>query len=93
MMQVVCAWCSVELGWRQGGEAGHVSHGICKPCAQRVRVDRRMTAAQKVTAAVVFVLLLLVYGVAGECDRRDEEAYAKVRGEIMASAPSWAVTR
>ena len=93
MMRVVCVWCKEELGWRQGPE-GQVTHGICKPCQARVcHEQRRLSSQQKALAAIGFALLLLLYGVAGECDRRDAEDYAKVRGEISRTAPSWAVTR
>ena len=37
-MKVVCAWCKKELGEKEGKG---VSHGICKPCKERLLEIRR----------------------------------------------------
>jgi hypothetical protein len=90
MMTVVCAWCKADLGFREG-PAGEVSHGICKPCQERQLAMVRRPFSVMV-GALVFVLLLLAYGVAGESDRRDAEMYAQLQQELALNR-SWAVTQ
>lgn len=46
-----------------------------------------------VIGVAVFAAVLLLLGLAGESDRRSAVAYEPVRAQIVASAPSWAVTR
>ncbi len=39
-LKVVCAWCGVDLGEKDGkGEEG-VSHGMCEKCFAKVRSQR-----------------------------------------------------
>lgn len=89
-MRVECSWCGADLGFKNGPD-GEVSHGICPPCQEQQ--VRRLTLGEKVVAGVVFAALLLLYGVAGECDRQDAVQAEQMRGKIVASASAWAVTR
>jgi hypothetical protein len=38
VIAVVCAWCRTSLGVRPASPvtAGAVSHGLCRPCAERL---------------------------------------------------------
>ena len=38
LMKVVCAWCGKEMGYKPGnGIPKQETHGICKPCAEKVK--------------------------------------------------------
>lgn len=91
MMKVECGWCKADLGWVTGPD-GETSHGICKPCQEK-QMRSCLTVGQKLLAVVAFAALLLLYGIAGECDRQDAVQAEQLRGEIVASAQSWAVRR
>lgn len=38
IIRIVCAWCGADLGTKHADNlpAGSVSHGICKPCADKL---------------------------------------------------------
>ncbi len=40
-MTIVCAWCSKEMGGE--GEKAGISHGICRPCKERLMNQFRRT--------------------------------------------------
>lgn len=90
-MKVECGWCGSDLGWVIGPE-GETSHGICKPC-QEQQMRSCLSPVHKARAVLAFAALLLLYGIAGECDRQDAVKTEQLRGEIVASASAWAVTR
>lgn len=94
MMEVRCAWCDAGLGWVKGPD-GQVTHGICKPCQERQMTSARkpFSVARALVAALAFLGLLLVYGVAGESDRRDALVAEQLNKEIVASSKSWAVVK
>lgn len=93
-MRIVCGWCEMDLGWRQGPE-GETTHGICQACKDRemANLARPFSVKTRVSLVVGFVAWLLLSGWAGECDRQDALDYEPVRAEIVAGARSWAVTR
>lgn len=45
----------------------------------------------RVLGLLVFLLVLLVFGLAGADDVRTGRDYLQVRAEILSSAPDWAV--
>ena len=40
-MKVVCAWCNRDMGYKMGPDE-LVSHGICIPCAEKVRAENEI---------------------------------------------------
>jgi hypothetical protein len=44
MMERVCAWCGKSMGWAMG-PAGTTTHGICLPCAEKVKVEAELAKA------------------------------------------------
>ena len=53
MMKAQCAWCNVDLGWRNG-PAGQITHGICDKCRYELTATdgRQQTADNKQRSAV-----------------------------------------
>jgi hypothetical protein len=47
-IQVICAWCKVDMGTKEG-EAEDVSHGICPDCYKKVCADEGLDANQQLT--------------------------------------------
>ncbi len=47
-MKVICCDCGVDLGHKDGAGAdpAMVSHGYCKPCGQRFRVQLGLSLAE-----------------------------------------------
>ena len=45
-MKIVCAWCSKDLGEKNGGGAEGVSHGLCEECFNELiaEVEKRISA-------------------------------------------------
>jgi hypothetical protein len=56
-------------------------------------IERPFSVGQKAAVAVAFIGWLLLMGWAGECDRQDALAAEQLRGEIVANAQTWAVTK
>lgn len=77
MMQAVCGWCGMELGWKDGPD-GEVTHGMC----QRCKAEQMVSFHRPRRLAVLcggFIGLLLLMGWVGECDYQDKLAASVYR--------------
>ena len=44
-MILICAWCKKNLGEKEPLDNLDVTHGICKPCADKLKAEFGMSAA------------------------------------------------
>lgn len=40
-MKVICAWCGKKLGTDKRQPRNMVSHGICKPCSEKLKAQAK----------------------------------------------------
>ena len=38
-IKIVCAWCGLDMGFKQGDAPYPVSHSICPDCERKVRAE------------------------------------------------------